>query len=763
MNTSVRRQRMEDSIEILENRIAPSSITFVDVDGDAVTIKSSKGDLTGKATFDNLGAGKQLVQLDLADSAFQGADIRITAAKSAHGDGLVNVGYINATGRDLKSVTVDGDLGRIDAGDAISATVGLLKLNVHSLGRLGSATQPMGVSNLASNVIGKLGAVNITTDLAGAMISVSGVNGTDAHGQPVNFGQIALLKIGGSFIGGAQTASGGVSASGDITKISIGDDLLGGSATGSGVISSGGKISAVSIGGSLDGGGGDSSGSITSTGSMGVVTIGGNLAGGTGSDSGALISHGKLTSVTIGKSLLGGSGPASGKISADLQIGTVQIRNNVQGGDGTNSARVFAGGTLGSLKILGSFAGGLGNNSADVNAQGIGTIQIGHDIVGGKGNNSAYLNGGHQRIEKLAVGGSWIGGSGGNSAFIYTSGGLGPTTIGGDLRGGAGSGSGQIDVEGLDKILIRGSMVGGAGNYSGQIYSDGNIGPVTILGDIQGGAGSNSGQIQGAQQYITSVKIGGSIIGGTGSGSGGIDARGHKVGPITIGGSIIGGSVSGTASLINTGFIHIGHADTLTVGGSIITGMDTSTGTLFNSGSLSFDDDVGTILIKGNLIGNSTTPLVILATGTGIIGGTDNAIGKLTVMGRVEHTLILGGYAFSYSGIGTASDGNAQIGKVTAGQWIASTIVAGVTAGMDDLFGTPDDSVINGLVGSIAHIASITIAGKITGTAALGDHFGFIAPKISAMKFAGTNFTLNASADVIEFSPATGDITFREI
>ncbi len=759
---------MEDSIEILENRIAPSTITFVDVDGDAVTINSSKGDLTGKATFDNVGDGKQLVQLDLADSAFQGADISITAAKSAHGDGLVNVGYINATGRDLKSVTVDGDLGRIDAGDADSATAGLMKLNVHSLGRLGSATQPMGVSNLTSNVVGKLGTVNILTDLVNATITVTGDNGTDAHGQPVNFGQIALLKLGGSLIGGAQSASGVVSASGDITKIAIGDDLLGGSATGSGVISSGGKISAVSIGGSLNGAGGASSGSITSTGSMGVVSIGGNLAGGTGSDSGALVSHGKLTSVTIGKSLQGGSGTASGSISADQQIGTVQIRNNVQGGDGTNSAKVFAGGTLGSLKILGSFAGGLGNNSADVRAQGIGTIKIGHDIVGGKGNNSAYLNGGHQRIEKLDVGGSWIGGSGGNSAFIYTSGGLGPTTIGGDLRGGAGSGSGQIDVEGLDKILIHGSMIGGSGSYSGMIYSDGNIGPVTILGDLQGGAGSNSGQIEGAQQYITSVKIGGSIIGGSGDGSGGIDARGQKVGPITIGpitigGSIIGGSVFGTASLINTGFIHVGHADTLTVKGSIIAGMDTSTGTLFNSGSLSFDDDVGTILIKGNLIGNSTTPLVILATGTGITGGTDNAIGKLTVTGRVEHALILGGYAFSYSAIGTASDGNAQIGKVTAGQWIASTIVAGVTAGVDDLFGTPDDSVINGIVGSIAHIASITIAGKITGTAALGDHFGFIAPKISAMKFAGTNFTLTATADVIEFSPATGDITFREI
>src|SRR3954467_5559797 len=105
-------------LEILEPRLAPAStLTFTDVDGDHVKIVSSLGDLAGKATLASFGAGDQLQTLDLTDPSFQGAAITISAVKAPGGDGLVNVGFINATGVDLKSVIVKGDLGQIDAGD----------------------------------------------------------------------------------------------------------------------------------------------------------------------------------------------------------------------------------------------------------------------------------------------------------------------------------------------------------------------------------------------------------------------------------------------------------------------------------------------------------------------------------------------------------------------------------------------------------------------------------------------------------------------
>src|SRR4051812_5000040 len=95
-------------IEVLESRIAPASTSavFTDVDGDKVTVKVTNvgaviADIGPLLTFD--GAGTQLEVIDLTDATFQGADVAITVVKTG-GDGLVNVGRINASGRDLGSV-----------------------------------------------------------------------------------------------------------------------------------------------------------------------------------------------------------------------------------------------------------------------------------------------------------------------------------------------------------------------------------------------------------------------------------------------------------------------------------------------------------------------------------------------------------------------------------------------------------------------------------------------------------------------------------
>ena len=88
--------------------------------------------------------------------------LSITAVPSAKngGDGFVNVGFIEATGLDLISVSVRGDLGRINAGDNNAATVALGSLQVHSMGLFGFSTQGSSPS-LYSQFVGPVGKLAI--------------------------------------------------------------------------------------------------------------------------------------------------------------------------------------------------------------------------------------------------------------------------------------------------------------------------------------------------------------------------------------------------------------------------------------------------------------------------------------------------------------------------------------------------------------------------------------------------------------------------
>jgi len=82
---------------------------------------------------------------------------------------------------------------------------------------------------------------------------------------------------------------------------------------------------------------------------------------------------------------------------------------------------------------------------------------------------------------------------------------------------------------------------------------------------------------------------------------------------------------------------------------------------------------------------------------------------------------------------------NARIGAVVVGgDWRAADLVAGAAAGADNFFGTADD-IVRSDNGStlIAAIARITIKGSVLGTAAAGDHFGFVAEKLGKLKIAG--------------------------
>ena len=71
------------------------------------------------------------------------------------------------------------------------------------------------------------------------------------------------------------------------------------------------------------------------------------------------------------------------------------------------------------------------------------------------------------------------------------------------------------------------------------------------------------------------------------------------------------------------------------------------------------------------------------------------------------------------------------------GNWTGSDIVASARAGADALFGTADDVLLAGGDATIAAIARINIKGAVAGTAAAGDHFGFVAEELGTVKIAG--------------------------
>src|SRR4051794_10302794 len=126
-------------LEALESRIAPATLvnpttlTYHDSDGDLVTVKLSKPLLTSLATANTVfhfDAGvvvasgapdvtpQQLQTIDFTgQTAFAGGGVTVTSALGADGDGFASVGAIKAPSLKLGAVSIDGDLGAIQAGD----------------------------------------------------------------------------------------------------------------------------------------------------------------------------------------------------------------------------------------------------------------------------------------------------------------------------------------------------------------------------------------------------------------------------------------------------------------------------------------------------------------------------------------------------------------------------------------------------------------------------------------------------------------------
>jgi autotransporter-associated beta strand protein len=177
------------------------SATYTDLDGDLVTVKITKGALTaGDFVFGFSADNRQQLQRLVLDADDAGTKLTITAKPTAAGgDGFANVGYINATGVALGAVSVDGDLGRVDA-DAVKS------LTVRSLGGLGLTSQAAGGS-LVSNFSGKLGKLTVKSSIHGATL--------------LGTASIGTVKINGSFLGGQ------LSAGADLGSVTVRGDIVG--------------------------------------------------------------------------------------------------------------------------------------------------------------------------------------------------------------------------------------------------------------------------------------------------------------------------------------------------------------------------------------------------------------------------------------------------------------------------------------------------------------------------------------------------------
>jgi hypothetical protein len=340
-----------------------------------------------------------------------------------------------------------------------------------------------------------------------------------------------------------------------------------------------------------------------------------------------------------------------------------------------------------------------------------------------------------------------------DSALISIDDGAGSIFVGGSIIGGddrsaklefGGDFSGQEPV-GMVKVV--GSVLGGFGDFSGWISMSGEMKSLSVGGEWRGGAGQFSARFTGDK--VGSVSVGGSLVGGAGAESGQFDL--DAVGTVTIAGDFSGGAGQ------RSGFIKTDSIKTMSVGRSIFTGTGAG------SGRLEVEGHLDSLTVGGSIRGSAANPMMLLLGGVSApVKGADLVLGKLTVKGSVEYADILGGFATLGGTTVTARNADAQIGSVmVAGDWIASSISAGVQEDASSIlgtfFGNADDRKIQGAGTTdtteiVSKIGSITIKGHALGTTAAGDHFGFVAQEIGALSIGPVKYPLTSNA-------ATDDLT----
>jgi len=683
------------------------TLRYIDEDGDLATIKISKGNL-GAATLSfgiiNPQTGGRVLQLldfTSSPSLFNGTSVNISAEPQTGfavtgraTDGHVDVGFIRGAipdtntlqftrGIDFTNVTVEGDLGKITAGDLLTTPSIAGKISVHSIGVRGAATLP---------------ASEVSRDGSG---NVTGFNNVSAFLSTVN-----AIAVTGDMMGVIQVIG---SEFGTIRSLRIDGALRG---------------DAAPVNSSIN------SGIVFFTGTLGKAVIG-DIIGGANSDSGVINGNtayvAKINSIHVTGDIIGGAGTRSGRIVAKT-IGSVVVDGDLVGGGST-----------------GFDADGVtpkGSDSGEILATaGLTSVKVSGDVKGGIQRNTGIISSGGS-LNVLRIGGSLIGGTGSvDSGVIIVNRTLLDAAISGDIVGGAGERSGSIQVGGAITKFVLGKSGGTAGNVRGGAGDD--------SGMISAGAGFIDADNDGFRDdfvvsggAITNALIYGDIVGGTGDGSGGVQTGG-TIGKLDVRGDMIGGNAPGVGpdtsatNLLQSGFVLAGRLTAMTLHGDLRAGTNFGTG-IADSGSIRVHENIGTLTIFGNVIGNETNRAIISAGNNG--PATKDALGKTIITPAIKNltvgkattnasgvvTSVSGGIVSfldvlaGYGEFGTLTDprgvartADAQIGTVNFRTSMQATnIVAGVDAGADNLFGTIDDeaftaTLTNGVTDSAKILSSI--------------------------------------------------------
>lgn len=787
------------------------SATYVDIDGDLVTVRTSAGKFDG-SEFIGVTTGAndagQLQKLKL-DSDFSGGNISVTGRRTANGgNGFVNVGFIDGGSVDLGKVTVRGDVGRINAG-----TVGgdpkvpaIKSLAVQSVGLLDTTTQLPG-GNLASNLTGALPRLTVFGDFRG---NLSLVGGTDAR--------LGTVTIGGSFVSPSGPRL--FLSQGGIGSLRIGGDLR--AAVGSGlVISTQGAIGSVYVGGSILGSSTGPGAQINANGQLAPPPTGLDLAIKSltvrGSVEYARITAGLVSPVlnpdaSIGTITVGGDWIASSVSTAtsaggDLQIGTDDDFKLTGAGDDPGVPA-----TIGRITIKGQ---ALGTAGIDADMFGIVAERIDRAKIGGRTFN--FTPAGKEGFFAAPTGPGFL-----TLSFDFTIREIGSSTpnitVTPDLTiSGDGRTATFNDVDG-DLVIVKrsqgtfvqenfdfGSTATGLG-LKGLVF--GLLAPVTDGTDLTitarpgplGGNGwINVGTINALGVDLGAVRVAGDlaavVAGNSDFSTPGVKSvEVHSIGQLNtsgapgdvyqiqgalsklnvatdvrfatvavfsdvapaIGQAVIGGSLIGSSSLSSGRISAARGIGSLRIGGDVRSGSGALSGRIECS-----DGSIGRLSIGGDIVGTTSVPVVISADGqsTPPAKGPDVAIGSVAVKGGVEYANIIGG---------GDTNADASIGTVSVGRdWLASNLVAGVSGGDDGVFGTSDDAKLSGLgitdnTAIKSAIGSIRIRGQASGSATGGDHFGIVAESVGLVSISGVVSLTTKDKDTFNLG-TTGDFTVNEV
>jgi hypothetical protein len=326
-------------------QVAPigSTAIFNDVDGDLITISVTGGKIT--ADMLTFGSAGELLMVDFnaTNTLKDGANITFTVKKNG-GNGLLNVGAIDATGRRLGVIKVTGDLGQIDIGNGDPKRPAIKQLIVGSIGQYGSDTQlPGTVDPLVSDINGSLPKLvvkglfkNATLNVSGALGNVT-INGEFSGTGAFDSTQLAgLAALGhgqiGHVSGGTTLASSGLSA-GSIGSLNFKQSMS------NTAVSARGSIGTTTVGGSIN------KGAIVAAGALRVVKV-----------------FGAITSddPDVPSVIAALASPPSSKPAAAIAINALTVRGDVRNAEillGYDSSFTPVNGdaSAGNITITGSF------------------------------------------------------------------------------------------------------------------------------------------------------------------------------------------------------------------------------------------------------------------------------------------------------------------------------------------------------------------------------------------------------------------------